>query len=313
MEMTGPGALAGGGSAGEGPGGIGADGGAGTGVFAVPLEADPTALIGSRPAPPTPTGPTVAPAPPTRVGGPAPAGEARFGAVAPAPAPPAPAGSVGGGWHGPPVANGSGPGTEQFPAVTTSKRRSGRMAGLVVLTLVVVAALVAADTVLTSGSSGRHSPGRVGSTVATGTAVRISGVSVYMDNSRPPDDPNGTIYTYDGNPDTAWSTDHYSSPHFGNLYDGIGLEIALAGSATLRSLRVTSPTVGWSASTYVSSGPIASGQPVSVWGHPTATLRGIDGNATFDLAGRKGAYVLLWITDLGPADQASVAELSVTG
>jgi hypothetical protein len=117
--------------------------------------------------------------------------------------------------------------------------------------------------------------------------------------------------TFDGNPATSWSTDHYSSPTFGNLYPGIGLEIRLSGVAKLRTLTVTSPTVGWSASAYVSSSPISTGQPVSAWGLPTSTLSGINGSTTFSLGGHEGQYVLLFITNLGPTKEVSIAELAV--
>ena len=120
-------------------------------------------------------------------------------------------------------------------------------------------------------------------------------------------------YTHDGNTATAWSTDQYDSPTFGHLYDGIGLEISLTASTTLKELNVTSPTVGWSASVYVSTAPVTSGQGVSTWGPAVTSQSDINGDATFSLGGHKGAYLLLWITNLGPADRASVAELSVTG
>lgn len=212
-----------------------------------------------------------------------------------------------------PVTPPNGPGTDQFPTSgQPSYHRNGRITGFVVLALVVVGALVAGGLLLTSGSSRHHPTSTKGKLTAKGSVIPITAVSVYMDNDRPPDDPDGTIYTYDGNPSTAWSTDQYKSPTFGNLYDGIGLEISLKSPANLAELSVTSPTDGWSASAYVSSVPITSGQSVAAWGRATSSLADIDGDATFSLGGQRGGYVLLWITNLGPTDQASVAELSVS-
>ncbi|HMC39445.1 MAG TPA: hypothetical protein VKI19_07265, partial [Acidimicrobiales bacterium] len=102
-----------------------------------------------------------------------------------------------------------------------------------------------------------------------------------------------------------------TSPTFGNLYPGIGLEVELSAAARLHTLSVISPTLGWAGSAYVSDAPIQSGQPLSAWGPATSTTSGIAGNATFQLGGRTGRYVLLWITNLGPADMARIAELSV--
>jgi hypothetical protein len=88
--------------------------------------------------------------------------------------------------------------------------------------------------------------------------VPITSVSVFMDNSRPPDNPTRTVYTYEPGATQAWTTDLYGNSHFGNLYDGIGLEIALQTSARLGSLQVTSTTQGWSGSAYVSTAEVAS-------------------------------------------------------
>jgi tRNA A-37 threonylcarbamoyl transferase component Bud32 len=191
--------------------------------------------------------------------------------------------------------------------------RSEKTAGLVVLALAAVGALVAVILLATSGSPHHSSNGGSSSTVHLGQTISISNVSVFMDNRRTPDNPGRASLTVDGNPSTAWSTDQYHSPTFGNLYDGIGLEIRLQSAAALGHLTVTSPTTGWAASTYVSANPISSGQSISAWGSATDSKSGITGNSTFSLGGHQGQYVLLWITNLGPADMAQVAELSVTG
>ena len=190
--------------------------------------------------------------------------------------------------------------------------RSEKTAGLVVLALAAVGALVGVILLATSGSPHHSAQGGTNPTVHLGQAVSISQVGVFMDNRRTPDNPDKAALTIDGNPSTAWSTDQYHSPTFGNLYDGIGLEIQLQSATALGHLSVSSPTSGWAASTYVSATPISSGQSISAWGSATDSKSGIAGNTTFNLAGRQGQYVLLWITNLGPADMAQVAELAVT-
>ena len=206
-------------------------------------------------------------------------------------------------------------GTDQYQAYSgpPAKRhhRTERTAGLVVLALIVVGAVVAS--VLLLQGSGHHSGATNGTpSVPSGPAARIDAVQVYLSvTGHSLDNPNLTGATFDGNPFTAWSTDHYNSPTFSNLYPGIGLEIHLASATTLRTLTVDSSTQGWSASTYVSSSPIASGTALSAWGAATASKSAIPGGTTFSLGDHKGQYVLLWITNLGPADVAQVAELSV--
>ncbi len=189
-------------------------------------------------------------------------------------------------------------------------QRSERTAGLVVLALALIGVLVAAGLLAAGGG---HSGG--GSQPSPGTAAtKIALVSVFMANSRPPDNPADTVFTFDGNPSTYWSTDQYHTATFSGLYPGIGLDIELAAGTTVHDLTVTSPTSGWTAQTYVSTTPIASGQAVTAWGRPTDTKSLIPGNVVFSLGNHRDVqYVLLWITNLGPPPhQVQVAELRVS-
>ena len=197
------------------------------------------------------------------------------------------------------------------PSSARRHRRAERRAAVVVAALVVVGAIVAAGLLVGGGANRRHTPAPTEPATASGPKVAIESVSVFMVDDRSPDNPQDTRYTFDGNPATYWQSDVYANPTFGNLYPGLGLAIELASPATVHTLSVTSPTVGWAASTYVSATPVPSGQPVTAWGTPTDSKSGIDGDATFSLAGRHGRYVLLWITNLGPADTIKVAELAV--
>jgi hypothetical protein len=151
---------------------------------------------------------------------------------------------------------------------------------------------------------GRHDgpPAKSGSSGST-SAVRIVGVTPFMVNGRPPDNPQALGNTFDGNPSTYWSSDEYKTATFGNLYPGMGLAIELSQTATLQHLAVSSPTTGWSAQTFVAANPVPSGHPVSAWGTATDTHSIIQGSATFSLAGRQGRWVLLWLTRLGNAGQ----------
>jgi putative peptidoglycan lipid II flippase len=179
----------------------------------------------------------------------------------------------------------------------------------VVLGLVVVGAVVA-GVLLTA----RHDPTPPGGTTNGGQkAQHVAAVTPFMLRGRP-DDPQGLPFLVDGNPTTAWHTDQYLTAAFGNLYPGLGVSMQLSGTATLHHLLVNSPTTGWAAQTYVSSSPIASGQPVSAWGQPTDTKTGISGSTTFDLAGRRGQWVLLWLTHLSanPPFQVNINEITVT-
>ncbi|MDQ4096875.1 MAG: protein kinase [Actinomycetota bacterium] len=116
---------------------------------------------------------------------------------------------------------------------------------------------------------------------------------------------------FDGDQSTAWTTETYSTSRFGRLKEGVGMVAVLSGAGRLDELEVTSASEGWSARVYVADGPKAT---LAEWGEPVASKNGIgDGSTTFSLEGRQGAAILLWITDLGPANQVGVAEVKVTG
>ena len=155
---------------------------------------------------------------------------------------------------------------------------------------------------------------------ATTPSSNIAQVGLFMLRGSP-DDPQDLPNTFDGNPATYWHTDYYNNANFGNLYPGLGLEIQLKGRAALHHLVVTSSTVGWAAQTYTSATQVASGADrLAAWGTPTATKADINGSTTFTLAGRRGQWVLLWLTNLGQPIQtpygqryqARINELSVS-
>ncbi|MCA1690765.1 MAG: protein kinase [Actinobacteria bacterium] len=118
-------------------------------------------------------------------------------------------------------------------------------------------------------------------------------------------------FLHDGDPATAWSTESYSTSDFGGLKDGVGTVAVLDGVHRLRSLSVTSASNGWSARVYVADGPKAT---LDEWGEPVASKSGISADiTTFSLSNRQGSAVLLWITDLGPANQVAVGEVRISG
>jgi len=116
----------------------------------------------------------------------------------------------------------------------------------------------------------------------------------------------------DGDPNTGWFTESYDQRKFG-IKSGVGVILSMESATALQDLIVESPTRGWSASIYVADQP---GAALGDWGEPVTAQAGIDGGTTFDLHGRTGRNVLLWITDLGdgpPRMRAELTELSLRG
>ena len=104
----------------------------------------------------------------------------------------------------------------------------------------------------------------------------------------------------DDDPATAWTTEEYRRRDLGGLKPGVGVVLTVAEATEFEALSVTSPTRGWAASVYVADSPKPE---LDDWGQPVGTERGLRGDATFDLGGRRGAAVLLWITDLGEGSE----------
>ncbi|HEV2768389.1 MAG TPA: protein kinase [Acidimicrobiales bacterium] len=100
----------------------------------------------------------------------------------------------------------------------------------------------------------------------------------------------------DPDPASAWTTVRYNSRDLGGLKEGVGVILELQAPSELASLAVDSPTRDWAAEVYVAD---EAAPDLSGWGPPVASAQNIDGDARFDLDGRRGRAVLVWITDLG--------------
>lgn len=113
----------------------------------------------------------------------------------------------------------------------------------------------------------------------------------------------------DGDPTTAWETERYDTREFGNLKEGVGLILRLDSTARLRTLTVLSTSEDWSAAVYVSDGAPTT---LPAWGEPVDAAEALAAKATFDLKGRQGTAVLLWITDPGSTNRAAITEASLS-
>lgn len=122
-------------------------------------------------------------------------------------------------------------------------------------------------------------------------------------------------FLVDPDPASAWTTERYETRDLGGLKEGVGVVLELEAARELQSLAVTSPTRDWAAEVYVAEQPAPE---LSGWGPPVATAGGIDGDARFELEGRRGRAVLLWITDLGdgsvgPRFSTAIANVELRG
>jgi len=175
-----------------------------------------------------------------------------------------------------------------------------------VLVAAVVAVAVAVALAVLPDEGDGTGTGRGAATV--GQPVVLSAVHSFDPQADGEEDEVDVGLAIDGDPATAWATSRYSTRDFGNLKQGVGLYVELAGVRSLQQLLVRSPTRGWAAAVYVADRP---GTDLADWGTPVDRRTAIDGTAAFDLDGRAGRAVLLWITDPGEGNKAEVAEMTV--
>ncbi len=192
--------------------------------------------------------------------------------------------------------------------------------GWLVPTIVIVAValvLIIAGVVVAGGGGVPHIPGLGGGTDNPSASNAVTLVDAVAFDPPPGDgseNDGDAPKIKDGDPNSVWQTQGYNDSAI-KIKPGVGVYVTLAQAATLKTLKVTSPTSGWSAQIYVADAP---GSDLAAWGTPVDQKDGIDaGTVTFDLGDHKGAAVLIWITNVGtsPDDagrfHAQIAEVSV--
>jgi serine/threonine-protein kinase len=188
---------------------------------------------------------------------------------------------------------------------------------LVVLAAVAVVVGVALGRLEIGGPLGVRAAPQTGGSHATRSA-KVAIVSVKdFDPQGADGSENGAEapLAIDGDPNTAWRTDHYSTAQFGNLKDGVGLWLDLGKRQEIQRIVIRSPLTGWTFQ--VKTGTLS---------HLSAPLAGSGGQIAFSISssGRgaitlpsvKTSGILIWITGLAP-DQgrfaAAISEVSIQG
>ncbi len=122
------------------------------------------------------------------------------------------------------------------------------------------------------------------------------------------DDPQDAHLAIDGRRGTAWHTDWYTTPRFGNLYSGTGLIVDLGRPVTVAAVRVTlGPAAGTHFQIRVGNQPSLAGMA------PVGRSAGPGGVVRLTLASPvRGRYVLVWLTRL-PPDPAGTYKAEIYG
>jgi hypothetical protein len=164
------------------------------------------------------------------------------------------------------------------------------------------------------GASGSSASARTSAAArpSPGAAVPIADASVFDPfGDGEPENDNDVPKSYDGDPETSWSTLEYrGSASFGNLKPGVGVLYDLGSKRSLAGVKITTTTPG--ATVEVRTGDSADGSLDSYAVAKKVDLTGTD-TVRFDQT-IKARYVLIWVTHLVPSDgqyQADLAEVSV--
>ena len=126
------------------------------------------------------------------------------------------------------------------------------------------------------------------------------------DGQENPQDVNLAI---DGNLQTAWPTEIYTTRDFGHAKSGVGIYVVLAQPATVSTVTVDTVESGWNAQIYAASVPSAN---LAGWGRPVATGTNLSTQAHFTLRpATRATVVLLWLTYLPVGGKLDVAEIQL--
>ncbi len=135
-----------------------------------------------------------------------------------------------------------------------------------------------------------------------------------------PEHPTQVANVVDGDPNTAWSTEHYREDTLGHK-PGTGVYVDAAPGLRARAIEVQTPTPGltaavYAANTFNSSLPYGAPQSLAQRGWvQLATPRAIgkeQSTIRLDTHGRRMRYYLLWITHLPPGGEtAEISELTL--
>jgi serine/threonine-protein kinase len=190
------------------------------------------------------------------------------------------------------------------PARPRPLRHRGLVAFLIVAVLAAGAAgayLLVPGLTTSNGGSGSPRPAAVPLRL-----VAAKDFDPLGDGQEVPQDVNLAI---DGNLQTAWPTEIYTTRDFGHAKSGVGIYVTLVQPATVTTVTVDTVESGWNAQIYAATAPSAN---LAGWGRPVATGTNLSTQAHFTLRpATRATVVLLWLTYLPVGGKLDVAEIQV--
>lgn len=120
----------------------------------------------------------------------------------------------------------------------------------------------------------------------------------------------------DGDPSTAWTTEHYNTAALGGLKPGVGLWVELGTEVDPARIELVIPGGPVDLELFLGSEPPSGTEPAG-WGERIATRENASGEVVVEVSGEaSGRYLLVWFTELAPEGgrfAARLAEVRVLG
>jgi hypothetical protein len=144
-----------------------------------------------------------------------------------------------------------------------------------------------------------------------GAALKIAAASDHDPEGDGQENPELAPLAIDRSAETAWETERYNSPQLGGLKSGVGLVLDLGRVREIGGVRIVTTLPDWRFEIRASDD-----------GSSFTRLENADGETSFVAEGDGAVeleplalrYVLIWITDLAPADggyRADIAKVQI--
>jgi len=168
------------------------------------------------------------------------------------------------------------------------------------------AAAIVAVTESGSSSPSSHSASK-GTGAVTLAAVHVASAQPYSSDGASSDHPEEAALAIDGDPSTAWYTQHYASASFGGLRTGSGLVLDLGSAVAVKRMIVRLAVPGTAVEVHAGNDMSSLTSAKTVASSPSAPSTWIV------RPGVAARYWLIWFTRLAPSDgafRAGVADVA---
>ncbi len=197
-------------------------------------------------------------------------------------------------------------------ASVPEKRRllPSRKVSVAGILLVLAVAVVALGIAALTGDDSKQGQSGASGAPASGAGIELVGSQDFDPEGDDAEHPEVVKQAIDGDPDTPWTTETYTTgPGLdASGKSGVGLILSAAEPVAAREMTISSSTGGWSAKIYgASEGPP---DTLAGWGSPIGKVSDPATTEVVTLdATSESEFFLIWITDLADSEDGFVVEI----